>query len=131
MPMTSVGYGPRCAYMASIEVKWSGFSTQLPFGEYKGRSLWFSLEKGLLSSQLHVCGCATSGPPGAVMADGGGRKKQTQRGALLTTFCNKHYSLGSCCSSWTKGLVLESGNEEKDLQEGKGCRQNPPNKTWW
>lgn len=32
------------------------FHTQLLFREYKRRNLWLSLEKGLLSSQPHVCG---------------------------------------------------------------------------
>lgn len=34
----------------------------LLFQEYKGKSLWLFLEKGLLSSQLPICGGATSAP---------------------------------------------------------------------
>lgn len=48
------------------------FGTQLPFQEDKGKSLWLSLEKGLLSSQLPICGGATSAP-----------HKQSQRMGVL------------------------------------------------
>lgn len=98
------------------------FDTQLLFREYKGRSLWLSLEKRVFPSQLHVCGCATSGPLHAIMANGGGRKNPTHRGASLTTQYNNYYSLGSCCSFYAKGFVFEPGSEEEGLQQGKDWR---------
>lgn len=54
------GPGPWCTDAANVAVV--QFGMQLLFQEDNGKSLWLSLEKGLLSRQLPISGGATSAP---------------------------------------------------------------------
>lgn len=125
-PVTLVGYGPECTDTASAGARCCGFVHNC----FLGKELVAFIREGAAFQPTHMWGCATSGPPLQPQQMGVAEKTRTHRGASLTTSCNKHYP---GVPSRQKALRWHPGVErERDLQEGKGWRQNQPSQTrWW